>query len=570
MKFYRLFIAAIVILAISGFGHTNTFAADKADALVNSAVKAGKTLDNMTTVGKKATGKNIPTKEYNAAVKKYKSAKSAVNKQSGKKKKANLSKLKTVNTQISRGKKYINAVSNGKKIASKKAKLDKDIKMGVINSKTLVAYSNLSKDLNKYASTFDTVYDKKTRDTVKKLYKTPAEKIKKDLNYAIIVKKAIDETSKLMKSNTSSNKLAVPYYTILLNIDSIPQQKMKQQLMKEVKKINSTIPSKLKTGKFAEYVNLEMNFERLDSYISKGKSNAKVPGLYNQLKKNITSISSKTDKARLQKRFAGIMNRQKVSIKELKGMLTKSAIAKGIPPEVVKSIAVTENGNLTQFLPNGEVFKSHDNGYGIMQVTPMSDSDKSYDWNRVKYDLSYNIQAGVEILAKKWTYAFLSSPVMPKINNGEKNLLENWYFAIMAYNGLSTKNDPNKVTKPYQLKVYENMKNRTLMNPEIVKKQDVIFTGNPVKLKTTPIKTKLKTKSTQFYKKNDRVTISASANFRTKPTTKSTRKSFPKGTKVTILGGAIEDDSPANLFTWYKVSVSGAKGTWYVASSNLK
>ncbi|QQZ10245.1 transglycosylase SLT domain-containing protein [Heyndrickxia vini] len=522
MKLYRLCIV-MIILAVFGFGQTNVFAASKTDTLVNSAVKLGKVLADMTTVGKKATGKNIPTKEYKAAITKYKSAKSAVNKQSGKQKKTNLSKLKTVNTQISRGKKYI-----------------------------------------------DAVYDKKTRDTVKKLYKTPAEKMKKDLNYPVTVKKAIDETSKLMKTSTSSNKLTAPYYKILVYIDSISQQKMKQQLLKEVKKINSTIPSKLNTGKFSEYVSMEMNFERLDSYISKGKSNANVPGIYNQLKKSISSVSSKTDRARLQKRFTGIMNQLKVSVKELKGMLTKSAVAKGIPPEVVKSIAVTENGSLTQFLSNGEVFKSHDNGYGIMQVTPMSDSDKSYDWNRVKYDLSYNIQAGVEILAKKWNYAFLSSPLMPKINNGEKNLLENWYFAIMAYNGLSTKNDPNKVTKPYQLKVYENLKNRTLMSPEIIKKQDVIFTGNPAKLKTTAIKTKLKTKSTQFYKKNNRVTISSSANFRTKPTTNSTRKTFPKGTKVTILSGAIEDDSSANLFVWYKVSVSGVKGTWYVASSNLK
>ncbi|MGE8203661.1 transglycosylase SLT domain-containing protein [Heyndrickxia sp. NPDC080065] len=338
--------------------------------------------------------------------------------------------------------------------------------------------------------------------------------------------------------------------------------------MTELKKLNDSIPAKLKTGKFADYVLMETQYEKLNSLISKWKSDEQVPGIHDNLKSKISSISSNSDKALLQKRLTVIMDRLKITTKELKGLLTKAAREKGIPPEVVKSIAITENGNLSQFLPNGEVFKSFDNGYGIMQVTPLSDEDQSIDdWKSIKYDLSYNIQKGVEILSEKWKYSFL-----PKVNNGEVNILENWYFAIMAYNGLSDKiNDPNKAANPYQIKVYEYMKNRTFMDPDIVKPKDAAFTVNPLHFDKMEVVTDYQTKSTQLYKKNDQITISSTANFRTIPSTvNNTPKAFPKGTKVTILDDPIEDDNPANLFIWYKVSIAGEKGTWYVASFNLK
>lgn len=557
----------MMTLCLAVFGHTNVFAATSANTLVNNAMKAGKTLSDASIIGKKATGKNVPTKEYNMARKQYNTAIIAVNKQKGKEKQTNLAKLKTVNTQISRGKKYIDAVIYGKNIAGKKAILDKYVKTNVIDTKLINSYTALSGYVKKYSSKFDAVYDKKTRDTIKKLYKAPADKIIKDLNYAVTVKKAINDTNQLIKASSSSSKLAESYYKIVLYIDFIPQSKFKQQLKTEVKKLNTVIPSKLKTGKFAEYVVVETQYEQLDALVSKGKSNEKVPDIYESLSSNIKSTNSSANKALLQKRLTSIMNQMKVSVKELKGMLTKAAITKGIPPEVVKSIAVTENGSLTQFQANGEVFKSDDKGYGIMQVTLVPGTENLYDWNRIKYDIFYNIQKGVDILFEKWNYTFL-----PTVNSGQINVLENWYFAIMAYNGLFTTNNPNGVNnKPYQLKVYDYMKNRTLMEPEIVNKKDADFTINPLKFVKMKVETIKQTKSTQLFKVNAKVTITSNANYRSQPTTiNNTPKLLRKGSKVTILSGPIEDDNQANLFIWYKVSISGIKGTWYIASSNLQ
>lgn len=565
-----LIISVTMLMLFMVFGHTNAFAANQTDTLVNNAVKAGKALSDATIIGKKGNGKTIPTKEYKAALKKYNTAKAAVNKQKGSQKKANLKRLNTVNTQISRGKKYIDAITYGKNMISKKVALDKHAKSNVIDTKLITSYSSLSSYLKKYSSKFEMVYDKKTRDTLKKLYKTPAEKVIKDLKAAVTVKTAINETNSHIRSSASNSKLAAAYLNILLSIDLIPQAKFKKQLKSEVKVLNSSIPSKMKTGKFAEYILMEEQFDQLDTFISKGRSNKEVPGIYRSLNNSIKATNSTTNRASFQKRLTAIMDRLKVTTKELKGMLTKAAISKGIPPEVVKSIAITENGHLTQFKTDGDVFESKDKGYGIMQVTPMSETDNSYEWDKVRYDLAYNIEAGVDTLSKKWAYAFYSKPLMPIINNGEKNILENWYFAIMAYNALSTKNDPNTKSNLYQLKVYDNMKKHTNMSPEILNKKLVVFSGNPPVLNKTGVKTTKKTKSTQLFKKNNQIKLSTKTKFRLAPTTKSAEKYFPKGAKVTILSEPIEDDHSANLFTWYKVSVSGTKGIWYVASSNLQ
>jgi hypothetical protein len=570
-------IVATILISIALVGNNHALAASKTDQLVNDAIKAGKSLTNATRVEYKATGKNVPTKEYNSAVKKYNTAKSAVNKQSAKLKKANLSKLNGVHITIDRGKKYIDAVTYGKKISSKKATLDKYVKNGNMDSKTVGAYTDLSSTLTKYSSKFDLVYGRKTRDKIKALYQTPAKKVVDELKYPVVVKQAITETSKLVKTSSSSDKLADQYKKSVYYIDSIKQSNYKKQLKTELATLTLSVPSKLHAGQFGKLLTMEIQFEELDHLVFKGKSDEKVPTIYQSLSTTINGYNPKAERSLLQNRFNSIMDRLKVSIQELKGMLTDAAIAKGVPPEIVKSIAVTENGKLQQFQVNGDVFKSPDNGYGIMQVTPASEQDQRYDWNRVKYDIRYNIEVGVEILLEKWKYATGSNPILPLINDGNPNVLENWYFAIWAYNGLSFKNDPNTQPNPYQEKVYENLINRTLMDPVILSKNETIImmedpmTHLPSFTSHMTYSTNKQTKTTQTFKKNDQVTISSKSKFRTAPTTvKNTPRSFPAGTLVTILSGPIEDDNAANLFSWYKVQIKGVKGIWYVASSNLQ
>ena len=74
--------------------------------------------------------------------------------------------------------------------------------------------------------------------------------------------------------------------------------------------------------------------------------------------------------------------------------------------------------------------------------------------NKLKTDYDFNISEGARILNQKWR-------TVPKIGDGDRNKLENWYFAVWAYNGWSTKNNPNYAKSQgliaYQDKVFAFM-----------------------------------------------------------------------------------------------------------------
>ncbi len=87
---------------------------------------------------------------------------------------------------------------------------------------------------------------------------------------------------------------------------------------------------------------------------------------------------------------------------------------------------------------------SPDFGYGIMQVTSgmagaFGSPDGSLDpgtQSRVASDYRFNIAYGMNILLKKWA-------ATPTIGNGDPAVIENWYYAIWAYNGWGWVNNPN-------------------------------------------------------------------------------------------------------------------------------
>lgn len=130
---------------------------------------------------------------------------------------------------------------------------------------------------------------------------------------------------------------------------------------------------------------------------------------------------------------------------EIEGIIDEVASEKGIPSVILKAIAWTESG-MRQFSGGSPLVSFDGVSYGIMQVTPGVHT--SYDLNRLKYDIRYNIEAGTSILLEKWGYAFKSSPVIPVVGDGDPRVLENWYFAIWAYNGWSQSNNPNMI--PYE------------------------------------------------------------------------------------------------------------------------
>ena len=113
-------------------------------------------------------------------------------------------------------------------------------------------------------------------------------------------------------------------------------------------------------------------------------------------------------------------------------LLTEKALEYKVPPEIVKAIAANESG-WKHFDNDGNAIVTDDNGIGIMQIT----NQPGYDSERLKNDIVYNIDAGVQILNEMFKRTDL-----PSINNKDREILEHWYFAIMAYNGTKPVNSP--------------------------------------------------------------------------------------------------------------------------------
>jgi len=145
------------------------------------------------------------------------------------------------------------------------------------------------------------------------------------------------------------------------------------------------------------------------------------------------------------------------SYAEIEKILETVAYEKGIPTEIFKAIAWQEtkgtdydNSNIVNWrqFSNGQPLIGYDGiGIGIMQVSDYvrvdpTPTDIAYI-NRLKYDIEFNIREGAEILLTKWSLQNSSITwKVPKVGDGSPNYLEHWYYAIWAYNGYSSRNNP--------------------------------------------------------------------------------------------------------------------------------
>lgn len=117
------------------------------------------------------------------------------------------------------------------------------------------------------------------------------------------------------------------------------------------------------------------------------------------------------------------------------------------PCELLKGIAKVETG-WRQFCvpdnPNDQVggpsrtIISFDCGYGIGQVTSGMHvgENPSFDRNRVAAEPTYNLATGTRILAAKWIATNC-------VGDNQPTVVEHWYVATWAYNGLAYVNNPN-------------------------------------------------------------------------------------------------------------------------------
>jgi len=255
-------------------------------------------------------------------------------------------------------------------------------------------------------------------------------------------------------------------------------------------------------------------------------------------------------------------------------LLTETALSYDVPPEIVKAIAEGESGNWRHFDINGEAIVTADNGIGIMQIT----NQAGYNQDRLKSDIVYNIKAGVKTLDDMFKRKDL-----PSINGGKRDVLEHWYFAIMAYNGTKPVNSPIvQATGERNANAYQERILRIIEKLELIDLAELPFTREHFQYDSNS-RENIKfsamnydfdlplTKSKYFFETNQKVSATTNVKFRTKPTTDSpSMGTLRKGEIVTITGPFEYEEvsTKKNHFVWYPVKRNdGTEG--YVASSYL-
>ena len=263
-------------------------------------------------------------------------------------------------------------------------------------------------------------------------------------------------------------------------------------------------------------------------------------------------------------------------------LLTDAARDANIPPEIVKAIATIESG-WVHFQSNGEPLMNRDTdgdgkgdgGIGLMQIT----NNPNYDETKLKYDLKYNINAGLEILQEKFQLKNL-----PKVGNHNPTDLESWYFAVLAYNGVKAANSPLYSAtglaneKAYQEKVYKALDDYGVLPTNIssIDMKSADFTYNEstdytiiFNKKNFTLAGKAPTPSKELLKEGAKVKYS-SGKMRTQPSTQSNEISIPTNSVITIMAGPVADSNTAakNNFVWFpaQTEVNGKKVSGYIAS----
>ncbi|HLJ68589.1 MAG TPA: NBR1-Ig-like domain-containing protein [Chloroflexota bacterium] len=114
-----------------------------------------------------------------------------------------------------------------------------------------------------------------------------------------------------------------------------------------------------------------------------------------------------------------------------------------VPASLLMAIGWVESG-WRQLDAHDRPLLSFDFGYGIMQITsgmagafgdPAGTIDASTQ-SAIASDYRFNIAYGARVLAEKWL-------ATPKIGTGDPGVIEDWYYAIWAYNGWGWVNNPN-------------------------------------------------------------------------------------------------------------------------------
>jgi len=245
---------------------------------------------------------------------------------------------------------------------------------------------------------------------------------------------------------------------------------------------------------------------------------------------------------------------------ELEKRIEEVAKRRGIPSVILKSIARVESV-FQQYNRDGSVYTSSSGSIGLMQIY---NAYGQFDTERLKYDIDYNIEAGAEVLLQKWSMA---NDKLPRIGDMNPNILENWYFAIWAYNGWSQKNNPNTNMKKYTYQELVYMVSEEEYNQKITPIDARLLPSSGLPSKNTSYNTpqEIHYGDIVMYEPNDIVKLDG----------KNTMSivSTPNGSKVGTVTAdmtlkIVEGPSLNSGYFWYKVEESNnglkgwLKGNW--------
>jgi putative cell wall-binding protein len=297
------------------------------------------------------------------------------------------------------------------------------------------------------------------------------------------------------------------------------------------------------------------------------------------------------------------VNAEEFSYNEISDILTEEAINREIPPEVAKAVALNESDWSQSAInkePDGRI------GIGIMQVTVKDDAEHQLEKERLQEDLRYNIQRGLDILIDKFEG---KAGKLPTINDNDRDVIESWYFAVLAYNGQKQVNSPiykneddeklgERNLEAYQEKVFKDIYSFSLLvNEEKYEPIPFGFEVSDFKYNTEdPKDTNLYFETTQYdlpeealhhstqtFEEGNIVFTAEGANFRAGPSTESKSLAKADGREVvTLQSGPLSDKSneyntdekdnisemPLQHLAWYEVKLENGNEA-YIASADL-
>ncbi|WP_338450115.1 S-layer homology domain-containing protein [Niallia oryzisoli] len=271
------------------------------------------------------------------------------------------------------------------------------------------------------------------------------------------------------------------------------------------------------------------------------------------------------------------VNQNVLSFQVINKLLTDAAINAGIPPEVVKAVAEKESG-WKQFDDNGDPLISEDGGIGIMQITNQS----NYDEEKLKNDIVYNINAGVAILESMYERTDL-----PKIKGADKQVIENWYFPFLAYNGTKPVNSPleqatgNKNLNAYQEQVFALIEKNSFINGTQLgefpfKTDDFQYdsaSDENIKFLETEYIVEETHDSVYSLKKDDHAVVTVeNVNLRPQPDQLEGAIKLSKNTELVVTGDFLYDPDPnsKNQFVWVPVETVDKKNMGYISSAYIE